>query len=40
MGPLPEHGNEQVDEEDIGDQQINHQQNDHQPVTVIDPAGL
>lgn len=40
MAPLPEHGNEQVDEEDVGDQQINHQQNDHQPVTVINPAGL
>lgn len=40
LGPLPEHGDEQVDEEDVGDQQINYQQNYHQPVAVVDPAGL
>lgn len=32
---LPEHGDEQVDKQDVGDQQINDQQDYHQPVTVL-----
>lgn len=37
---LPEHGDEQVDEQDVGDQQINDQQNYHQPVAIQNPARL
>lgn len=39
-GSLPEHGDEQVDEQDVSDQQVNHQQDHHQPVAVLDPAWL
>lgn len=37
---LPEHGNEQVYKQDVGDQQINNQQNYYQPVTVLYSAWL
>lgn len=37
---LPEHGDEQVDKQDVGDQQINDQQDYHQPVTVLYSAGF
>lgn len=37
---LPEHGDEQVDKQDVGDKQINNQQNYHQPVTVHNSAWL
>ena len=37
---LPEHGDEQVDEQDVGDQQVNDEQNHNQPVSVQRPAWL
>lgn len=37
---LPKHGDEQVDEQDVGDQQINNQQDYHQPVTVQNSTRL
>lgn len=40
MIAIPEHGDEQVDEQDVGHQQVNHQQDHHQPVAVRDPARL
>lgn len=37
---LPEHGDEQVYKQDVGNQQINNQQNYHQPITVRNSARL
>lgn len=39
-GLIPEHGNEQVDQENVSDQQIDDQQEDHQPVGVGAQAGF
>ena len=33
-GSSPEHGDEQVDQHDVGEQQVDHQEDYHQPVSI------
>ena len=37
---VPEHGDEQVDQQYVGDQEVDDQENHDQPVTVLVPAGF